>query len=290
MRQAKPKTARNIALIVSLWLTACGAQPPSFEGELPPLAAHLDCLPRDAAIISAHRATVYDWNYPENALGGLYKLSEAGYLMAEIDVARTQDGTHFLVHDGVWDEISTGTGPVSATKDWQLGTLLLKSRKGKISDERPPTLKDALRYAKTKEIYLEIDFKSSARYEEVIDLIHEADMAENVILISYNKKQRDRLAKLAPNILRSSSSSYAKGADLVWAGADATRPMSKALKSKHVIGRVKRPEFTEGLNLAKQQSSILVTDDANRYLPITGLTKKNKTDYVACLEAIEPGR
>ncbi len=272
--------------LAALILAACGVEPVKLDGHLPPLSDYLDCLPDEAAMISAHRATAYDWDGPENAMSGLNNLSKGGYLMAEVDVARTRDGVYILAHDGVWDEMSTATGPVAGTDSGALDTILLKSRQGTLSSERPATLGAALRFAKDNQLYLEIDFKSSAKYQDVIQLIREASMADQVVLISYNKGQRDKLRALAPEMLLSSGAQYADGRDLIWAGYDAARPLSNNLNPKKIIGRVKAPDKTQGLALAKSQAVILVTDDANRYLPITGLTQGNKADYEACLAGI----
>lgn len=276
----KHKCAALLAPALFL-LTACGVKPPQINGPLPALIDHLACIPDSAAMMSAHRGTVRDWNYPENALGGIERLSKAGYLMAEIDVARLKDGTHILFHDGVWDETSTAKGPIAPMSRDDVENILLKSRRGKLSDQRPALLQDYLSAAKDT-LYLEIDFKSSANEAVVIDAIIKAGMGDQVILISYNRKQRDRLRALAPNMLISSGVNYAAPDDLVWVGKDITRPARKA-NGKMLIGRVGRPERTEGIKLAKAQAKILVTDDANLYMPITGLTQDTKAQYADCL-------
>lgn len=235
-------------------------------------------------MISAHRATARDWDYPENALGGIERFAKAGYLMVEIDVARLKDGTHILFHDGVWDKISTAKGPIARASGNDLAGILLRSRKGRLSDQRPALLEDYLKAAKDK-LYLEIDFKSSADEAAVIKAVQEAGLGDHVILISYTKKQRERLKALAPTMLISSGAAYAKEGDLVWIGKDITKPERRA-RNQRLIGRVGRPDAATDLALAKGQAAILVTDDANLYMPITGLTRETKAQYTDCLKQI----
>jgi len=159
---------------------------------------------------------------------------------------------------------------------------LLKSRRGKTSNQRPATLDDALEFARDK-LYLEIDFKSSANELQVIDKLKDAGLTNHVILISYNRKQRDRFKKFAPEMLRSAGPSYANKDDLVWVGKDITHANTNFDNSQRVIGSISKPEHVKTIGLAKSRAQILVTDDANRYLPITGLTAASKKVYMACL-------
>jgi glycerophosphoryl diester phosphodiesterase len=121
----------------------------------------LSCLPDGAAMMASHRGISREWDMAENSLAGLERLIADGYRVAEIDLAGTKDGTLFLYHDGVWEEKSTGTGPVAATLTADLDTILLKNRAGEVTSERPPTFAQVLETAKDR-LYLEIDFKSSA--------------------------------------------------------------------------------------------------------------------------------
>jgi len=123
--------------------------PAAASSKLPPLKKALACLPQDAAIIAAHRGTDERWtNTPENSIGGLNALIAHGTHMAEIDVAGLRDGTLITFHDGVWDEISTGKGPIASARKGELENILLKSRSGKLTAERPPLFSDMLKTAK----------------------------------------------------------------------------------------------------------------------------------------------
>ena len=118
---------RFIAIALGICLTACQSEPaqnPVVELENPstkpaelPLRQHFACLPREGAIVAAHRGTSKKADLPENSQSSLHAVINHGILVAEIDVVGLKDGTHVLFHDGVWEEKTTGKGEVAAT-DW----------------------------------------------------------------------------------------------------------------------------------------------------------------------------
>jgi len=254
--------------------------------KLPPVRKALDCLPTNAAMIAAHRATDKSRaDMPENALSGLEALIAHGTKMAEIDVAGTKDGVLFSYHDGVWDELSTGKGPVAATTAAELDTILLKTRAGELTAERPPLFTDMLNRVKGK-MYLEIDFKSSADPEAVVEAIRAADMADQVLLIAYNPAQAAELERLAPEMLRSNPVAATQKNHGVWLGYDvANDDTAKLLKmnENYIIGRIGDPKRQPPLNELIAAAHILVSDYAFRQDGIIGMTDDQRPDYEACL-------
>jgi glycerophosphoryl diester phosphodiesterase len=187
-------------------------------------------------------------------------------------------------HDGVWDESSTGRGPVAASQKTDLEKILLRTRDGKISSERPALLTDILALTKDK-IYLEVDFKSSANEAAVIEAIRNYGAADHVILISYSKTQAMRLSRLAPDMMLSVPPSVKMKKQAVWHGskiAQANIPLSQ-----YAIGKIGPVQYEKQAAAKRQTANILVTDYANQYRPITGLTRKNKTAYQACLAGVK---
>ena len=288
---------------VMLTLSACKApdyapsHTPKIEGQAAPQASEaqsrlapirkaLSCLPESAAIIAAHRGTDERWKETaENSIGGLQALIDHGALMAEIDVAGLKDGTLITFHGGVWDEISTGTGPIASTRKAGLEKILLKSRDGKLTAERPPLFADMLKLAKGK-LYIEVDFKSSADYRSVINAIHDADMADQVLLISYSARQSAQLERLAPEMLRSNPPDAATPGHAVWLGYEVAKGnKSKPLKEKgnYTIGRIGDPRRQPPFSALRKAADILVTDQAERYDGIEGLNRKARAEYEACL-------
>ena len=253
---------------------------------LAPIRKALDCLPADAAIMAAHRGTDERWrDQAENSIGGLNALIKHGTIMAEIDVAGLKDNTLITFHDGVWDQISTGKGPISVSRKSDLEKILLKSRAGGLTADRPPLFADMLKTAKGK-IYMEVDFKSSADPQAVIDAIRKADMADQVLLIAYNPKQAALFERLAPEMLRSNPPEAAKLGHAVWLGYGvANGNKANALKSNgnYTIGRIGDPNRQPSLKALTRASDILVTDKAEKHDGIIGMTAKSREAFEACV-------
>lgn len=168
------------------------------------LSAMLDCF--EAAgqtLISAHRGGPTP-GLPENAIPTMDALLAAHPAIMEVDVAQSADGVHFLLHDDRLDRTTTGTGEAAA-QDWQsLSQLKLKDNWGWITPYAIPTLAEALAWAKGRTV-LQLDFKRSADYAEVVAAVREAGMANSVILIAYSPGQARALHELAPEMLLSVS-------------------------------------------------------------------------------------
>lgn len=261
------------------------------SNSLPPLSDYISCLPQETALIAAHRGTAKGTKYPENSMSALRALIKKGYLVAEVDVAGLKDGVHILYHDGVWEEKSTGKGPIASSTWIDTEKILLEDTNGKLSADRPVKLEDYLMAAKGK-IYLEIDFKSSSKYEAVINLIRKHDMTKQVILISYSEGQTRKLARLAPDMMLSISANEALGQTrfkpgqvAAWIGYNLeNRKLVKNLREKGVpvLGRIKKTWDMQAADAA----DILVTDDIFNLDPIIGLTKNNKVDLEDCLASL----
>jgi len=289
------KFAAAICLGFTLSLARCKAvenQKPTNLNEkannLPPLADYISCLPEEAALVAAHRGTAKRSQYPENSTSALKALLKKGYLVTEVDVAGLKDGVHILYHDGVWDDKSTGKGTIVSSTWSNAEKILLEDTRGKLSADRPVKLEDYLIAAKGK-IYVEIDFKSSAKYETVIKLIREQNMANQVILISYSAGQTRKLARLAPDMMVSIGTNEALGQTrfkpgqvAAWIGYDVDNPqLVKNLQEKDIsiLGRI-RKDWNKKAAVA---ADILVTDDIFNLDPIIGLSKNNKVELESCL-------
>ena len=287
------KFTTTICLVLSLALSACDNSKTLkvTEGStkaLPPLADYISCLPQETALLAAHRGTAKRTKYPENSMSALKALISKGYLVTEVDVAGLKDGTHILFHDGVWDEKSTGKGPIASSTWTDAEKILLEDTKGKVSSDRPVKLEDYLLAAKGK-IYVEVDFKSSSKYETAIKLIRKHNMANQVILISYSEGQSKKLARLAPDMMLSVSANEALGQTrykpdqiAAWIGYDVdNRRLVDSLRGKDVpvLGRIRKDWNSQEADAG----DILVTDNIFDKRPIAGLTKNNKAKLEDCL-------
>ena len=168
------------------------------------LSAMLDCF--EAAgqtLVSAHRGGPTP-GLPENAIATMDALLMAAPAIMEVDVGRSRDGVHFLLHDDRLDRTTTGTGEAAA-QDWAaLSQLKLKDNWGWVTPYAIPTLAEALAWAKGRTV-LQIDFKRSADYAEVAAAIRAAGMEKSVILIAYSVEQAAALHRAAPEMLLSVS-------------------------------------------------------------------------------------
>lgn len=283
------------ALLLSTGLASCKAtqnsQAPAVKTaasttKLAPIRKALSCLPPEAAMLAAHRGTDERWTeQAENSIGGLKALIAHGSLMAEIDVAGLKDDTLITFHDGVWDEVSTAKGPIAVSTKADLDKILLKSRAGDLTADRPPLFSDMLKTAKGQ-MYMEVDFKSSADPTDVIKTIRDADMADQVLLIAYSPDQAALFERLAPDMLRSNPVEATKPDHGVWLGygiGNGNTANSLKADGNYIIGRIGDPNRQPPLAVLSKAADILVTDEAEKYDGIIGLTESGRAAYEACL-------
>ena len=296
-----------LALASALAFIGCGSPEPVEDGAAEQSAPSLEnisvrkqflCLPHNAAFIAAHRGVSKRAGLAENSKGALQELINRGIMFAELDIAGLKDGTHILFHDGVWDEKTVGEGAVAASNWSDVSQFLLRDTEGELTSETPFRLEDALQFAKGK-IYLEIDFKSSAKYEHVIGAIRDMDMMDDVILIAYNERQAARMASLAPEAMisvtvqnvRDVTTYTSKGIKLeniaAWMGRsqypeDLARDL--AIKRIPILAWPPRSKFDETTEVAK----LIVSDYAFNYDPIVGLTPASRAEYEKCITSDDP--
>jgi glycerophosphoryl diester phosphodiesterase len=247
-----------------------------------PLGSVLKCLPTENALVAAHRGTSRAWDIPENSLEALDRIINHGTLIAEIDVAGLKSGEQILFHDGVWDRKSTGKGPVASSTWDQAEKILLKSFAGTLSSERPPLLTDVLDSAKDK-IFLEIDFKSSAKTDIVLKQIRERDMSDQVVLIAYTSQRAKELYNLAPEMIISAPGND-RGRDLnpnktlLWMGRD----ISTDLDPTETLGYIGLLGKDDNKSTKASPSVFLVSDWPTDHSAIIG--DLDNTKMKSCLD------
>ncbi len=161
------------------------------------VSALLDCHEEAGrTIISAHRGGP-SAGLPENAIETMDAVLAAIPAIMEVDVAQSPDGVHYLMHDRTIDRTTSGEGSVTDVNWSEIEKLYLVDEAGWETPYRVPTLKAALEWAKGRTV-LQIDFKRTADYAEVIDLIRETGSEGNVILIAYSLESASRMLELWP--------------------------------------------------------------------------------------------
>lgn len=242
----------RVAALAALVLGTTAVSPLSaqFEGgpwELPvegSLSATLDCFEtNELTLISAHRGGPSP-GLPENGIETMDAVLTAIPAIMEVDVAQSPDGVHYLMHDRTLDRTTTGSGSVTDVPWTEVRELYLVDEAGWQTPYRVPTLEAALEWAKGRTV-LQIDFKRTADFAEVIDLIRAAESADNVILIAYTAAQAQRLHELAPEMLISYSITSAEDLDEI---------VSLGVPAERIVAftgtRLPRPDLYQALDNA----------------------------------------
>lgn len=168
------------------------------------LSDMLDCFEAESrTLVSAHRGGPSP-GLPENSIETMDAVLTALPAVMEIDVAQSTDGVLYLMHDRTIDRTTTGSGRIEELAWAEVEPLFLRDADGWVTPYKVPTLQAALEWASDRTI-LQIDFKQTARFDDVIEMIRETGNANNVILIAYTVEAAVRLHELAPEMLISFS-------------------------------------------------------------------------------------
>jgi len=226
--------------LISLVLLACAgcaggggeaaAPAPAAEGwRLAPeddLNSFFECLEdKGAALVSAHRGGPRP-GLPENAIETFAATLAGAPALIEADVATSSDGVLFLLHDDTLDRTTTGDGLASETPWSVIRSLKLRDPDGAATPYSPPAFADALAFLKDRTI-LQVDFKNSTRYEDVIAEVKRQGAEDRVILIAYTMAQAERLHRLAPGMMISLS---------VSTQSDLNRALAAGVPAERIIG------------------------------------------------------
>lgn len=131
-----------------------------------------------SVIVVAHRA---DWrNFPENSLEGIESVIKMGVDMIELDVQRTKDGVLILMHDHNLDRTTTGRGNVADVTWEYVSGLKLKNGCAIATDQKVPTLEQALLLCKDK-VMINLD-KADRYFDEIYQLLEKTGTT-NLILM-----------------------------------------------------------------------------------------------------------
>lgn len=210
------------------------------RGSGPLLATWFDCLrENDAITIAAHRGGPVP-GYPENAIETMEYNLDQGLDLFEVDVAESQDGVLFLMHDRSLGRTTTGDGQL-VEKDWaEIRGLNLVDNDGVVTEYSPPRLGDALLWAKEMNAVLELDRKSSTSFRNIIAAVRAAEAEDHVVLISYSTDQAALIAELAPDLVMTATANSREDLDaldragvnldnlIAWTGTRTPKPSTWA--------------------------------------------------------------
>lgn len=271
---------RRALIAAALMVAACGAP----EGKqitapvrMAPanLPAFFDCLrENNTTMVSAHRGGPSP-GYAENALRTFEQTISLAPVFLEADVAATSDDELVLMHDDRVDRTTDGRGLVSSLTLAEFQALRLRDDGGEVIEEHPPTLREALDWARGKAV-LELDVKRGVSYEDVVREVRAARAMDRVVFITYSPSGARRIARIAPEAMIYATirnigeldEMERQGVDLsrivAWLGDD--RPNTRlleALNARGVEGRVgqfgRYPNF---VGLAQSGVDGVAVDDA----------------------------
>ncbi|MEM1453023.1 MAG: glycerophosphodiester phosphodiesterase family protein [Planctomycetota bacterium] len=194
---------------------------------LPPLPELMDDV-REAGglLIAAHRGGPTD-GFPENAIETLQHGLDQGLRVFEVDVAESQDGVLYLMHDRSLRRTGGHDGDVADT-DWAIVEALdLRDPNGDPTGFHPATLAATLAWATEHGAILELDRKSTTSFRNIVDAVRAAGAENHVLVITYSEDEAIEVAKIAPELMMTAGVRNAEQrARLEEGGVDMTRVVS----------------------------------------------------------------
>ena len=136
-------------------------------------------------LLFAHHGDLSNW--PENTEEGLLAAAEIGIDGLELDLARSADGTWWLMHDTTVDRTTDGSGAVSDLTDAELRELTIDGGPGfdpaRHSGVKVPTM-DAVLDAGRSQTRFMFDLKETdpAAYTEIGKLLKAKGMTDSYVI------------------------------------------------------------------------------------------------------------
>lgn len=155
-------------------------------------------------LLGGHRGNPDE--FPENTLASFRSAIELGVDVIECDIHRSEDGGLPVIHDHLLDRTTDGSGMV---RDYTLAELK-RFDAGSWKDprflgERIPSLDEVLAVAKGK-VGVAIEVKNlplpyAGIEDALVKAIKDAEMVDDVVVISFDHRSIKRIAELEPKIL-----------------------------------------------------------------------------------------
>lgn len=152
----------------------------------------------------AHRG--FSGKYPENTLIAFEKAVEAGADGIELDVQLSKDGEVMIMHDETLDRTTDGKGPlVSYTCEELQKFDASYIYRGQMGFNKIPTLREYFELIKNTNIITNIELKTGINEylgieQKVWDLIQEYNLADRIIISSFNHYTILRMKAIAPKL------------------------------------------------------------------------------------------
>lgn len=143
-------------------------------------------------MVCAHRANHID--APENSLKSITDAIDNSIGMVELDIRQTRDGELVLMHDSTIDRTTNGSGKVSDFLLEELEQFNLYKKNGTLTNEKIPSLKEALLLSRGK-IFIDLDVKIES-YAKIYTVINQYGMLGQVMFTVNNVTDGSTLISL----------------------------------------------------------------------------------------------
>lgn len=158
--------------------------------------------------IMAHRGARNLW--AENSLTGFRNVLALAVEGVEFDLHLTNSGQILVIHDATLDRTTTGSGNVCDLDDTARRSIRLKDENGNITSDHIPTFEEVLDVLEVRpDLKLYVELKSGpdgkpyeGLVEKTVEIIESRNIAERVVLHSFDRSVVERCAEVAPAIER----------------------------------------------------------------------------------------
>ncbi|ASZ14725.1 glycerophosphodiester phosphodiesterase family protein [Chitinophaga pendula] len=183
---------RNIFLLLSFLFSITFAK--AQDNRLPAITKAFHDKSSKVIMIASHRGAHLE--APENSIAAFKKAIEIGIDIIELDVRCTKDGVPVVMHDKSVDRTTSGKGLVHNMTLAQIKQLRLKHN-GTVTEEKVPTLEEALTLAKGK-IMIDLDIKSTDCPEALINTVNKTGMVSQCLYFLSESDHLEYLKSYAP--------------------------------------------------------------------------------------------
>lgn len=193
---------RHLFILVLVTATyACSPSEVTYEEYIPDYSIQKQAL---AKLLEKHPIEVVvhrgaNHQAPENTFAAAVKAIELGVDYVEIDVHRSLDGVHYIMHDLGLGRTTDGWGPILLRKSAYIDQLDAGSWFGEeFAGEKVPRLEEYLRWIKGKtNVYLDV---KTANLKEVVGLIRELEMEEDTFFWFWSDNMLEEFRAMAPEL------------------------------------------------------------------------------------------
>lgn len=218
-------------------------------------------------LIFAHRG--YSALYPENTMKAFREAEKAGADGIELDVQMTKDGEIVVIHDEKVDRTTDGKGYVKDFTFNEIRKLDAGRYKKKIfSQAEPiPSLAEVLEWMRSNRIICNIELKNGVipydgMEEKVISLIRSFNMADRVVLSSFNHYSIVYCYRLAPEI--ETAPLFSEGLFMPWIYAESIG--AKSMHPKYTIAKTELVKASEEYGIAVRPYTVNKEKEMHRLI------------------------